>query len=75
MPCEKHAGFQHLSVSKEGNLRNNMKSTIRRKLERTGYFRRIYVHFVWFKNRVPKVELWVRLVSLVCKSNELGRWK
>ena len=52
-----------------------MKSTNRRKLERTGHFRRIYVHFVWFKNRVPKVELWVNLVSLVCKSNELGRWK
>ena len=52
-----------------------MKSTNRRKLERTGHFRRIYVHFVWFKNRVPKVELRVSLVSLVCKSNELGRWK
>lgn len=35
-----------------------MASTNGRKLEKTEHFRKLYMHFVWMKNRALKFELW-----------------
>lgn len=68
MPCE----MCQVRVRRGDLSEQNVKSTSKRKLEKTGHFRRIYMHFVWFKTRISKVELQGRLISLEPKA---GSWE